>query len=94
MINGIKILLNIRYLDPNVIDIHVNLLFKSTTDDYSELMRKINSRKFYSRKVQKTLEDILGIAGKGSEFLKKNLKRFGLKGGRIMLKLFLGSAAL
>lgn len=68
------------YLDPKVIDIHVELLEKSTTQSYRQLMQKISTG-YFGTEMSNKIYDLFDAVDRSSEFAKANFVHTGAKGG-------------
>ena len=69
------------YLDPQVIDIHVELLEKSTAGDYLTFMQKINNNEFFDNKTLDTIKLLFDQVDKVSNYSSANFIHVGAKGG-------------
>ena len=69
------------YLDPQVIDIHVELLEKSTAGDYLTFMQKINNNEFFDNQTLDTIKMLFDQVDKVSNYSAANFVHIGAKGG-------------
>jgi hypothetical protein len=69
------------YLNPRVIDVHVNFLQRSTPYEYERLARLINSRTYFPNLVQLEIEAVFNRITFSSDFGKKTYLNAGTKGG-------------
>lgn len=69
------------YLDPNIIDVHAEMLEKSTTESYLKVMQKVASETYFPPPIQTVIYRLFDAVDMQSAFSKKLYVHSGAKGG-------------
>lgn len=69
------------YLDPDVIDIHVELIAKSNTESYHKFMDIINKNKYFDNQTLNTIKLVFDQVDLITDFARNSFIHAGAKGG-------------